>query len=190
MDTTKTQNDFPPSLALLVLAGVGFGYLYITQLRFHPQALMATFRDLEAHLQFWSAVVIAAALNLAIIGSFVRRSIGLEKQGSRLKQLEGNGFRFRLSRFDLIGPAIGALVFWFMRGFTFGRLRVLSVIVSRAVVTDMDFGIRANFTLLASALIWMMVRRLRKMKLKKSPNLEKPPFEHMTLVLGTTPVTE
>jgi hypothetical protein len=100
------ENDVPLSIALVSACAVGFAWYYCSFLRFHPEVSERIALALEEHSRFWSATTIIASINLALVGSWLRRTVGMQKQGSRLKQLESSGFRFRLRFTDFYATVL------------------------------------------------------------------------------------
>lgn len=184
------ENDVSISVAVLAGLSVAGAWFYLNYLRFHPAATDAMLRAMETNLHFWTGVVVTAAVNLALAGSFLRRTIGLQKQGSRLKQLEGMGFRFHLATADLISVGAIVLVFALIRVPISVRVRCISLIASDSIVLGIERVICGNFALLAGVLTFIAVRQIRSIKFRSSVHLAAPPLERLSLVLGTTPVLE
>lgn len=183
-----SRQDVPLSIAILAALAIGAAWFYLNYLRFSPELLEVVAKSAGDHKAFWWISVSTAALNLAIIGSFVKRTIGLQKQGSKLKQLEGEGFDFKISKWDLLAVVTGVSTFFYFQFLTVpGILSALAPVLSTLWQSLISKVLAINFAVLAAVSLFIVERRVRKIKWKTSKSLELPPF---CLVLGTTPVKE
>lgn len=107
MTKAQAQNDVPLPLAALALLAVASGYFYLTYFRFEPVkiALLRTFAEANSAL-LWTSLC-AMVVNLAFISIFLRRTIGLERQGRKLEVMQGKRRRFGLRKVDFIAFACG-----------------------------------------------------------------------------------
>lgn len=186
---SNQEQDVPISVAVFISFCVAAAWIYLNYLRFAPEKI--------AHLGSWASEhqvliwtsVIAASINLAIVGSFVRRTVGLQRQGSRLKKLEGTDKWILPKVSDSIAIAVGTAWFFGSReiiGRTVSALEMLSPNLELKV----KLAVGLNLALCLSLLVGVAVRRLPSMKRSSSPSLSPAPYAPNRLVLGTCEVQE
>lgn len=190
MSVAKRQADVPLPIAVAALIAVASAYLYFTQMRFHPAEVAHALELGEKHAGFAWLSICALALNLTLIAIFLKRSVGLERQGSRLAVLEGRKRGLKLGRRELFAVAIGAI------GYV-GTVTLIRETLSSDVLplVGVDWlwwlevfasGNLACFVASVSHLALGLVGSI-KFSALDSHKLEAPEVERGELVLGTTP---
>ncbi len=185
-----TQKDVPLSLALLALAGFGFAYLYLAYLRFHPNILRLVVNQIELNADFFWLSAFCVLVNVAVVSTFLKRSIGLERQGSKLAVLEGKTQKWRFGKAELASSIMGFTTYFTARK---QILEVVSLAVSGLVpeltATWAVTAVSANFAITICLLSNALLRFLAKLKFSFSDihKLEMPTVEGGELILGTTP---
>lgn len=179
------------SLALIVLVFFVGAYFYLTYFRLHPDLISKITLTLSQHQNLLSVVFGVMILNFAIIGAVIKRSIGLEQQGSKLAILDGRRKDEKeFSKLSLYSVILGGASFCLLRPVTieyFGR--ILDFVPSKSVLALFAQAVAVNmaFTLgIAFKTVCETVRKFHSQKLKSAP-LDAPKFETGHLVLGTTP---
>ena len=185
-----SEKDVPLSIALLAASAVAVAWWYCTYLRFHPDAGDRIAMGLEQHSQFWCTALIAAALNVALVGSWLRRTVGMQKQGSRLMQLEHEGFRFRIRLTDLYASLFAVASGLLSVAYATSATSPFTSIGTVQAIAGLTWSLCMNFGLAALSIAAPVLRKISELKMKSDGPLSPPPFEKLCLVLGTTPVLE
>ncbi|MBX9768893.1 MAG: hypothetical protein K2X47_16590, partial [Bdellovibrionales bacterium] len=89
MSTAQKQSDVPLPFAVAALLVVLCGYFYFNYLRFKPQETTAILDLAERYPQFAWFSLCALTINLTSLSIYLKRTVGLEKQGSKLRHLQG-----------------------------------------------------------------------------------------------------
>ena len=111
MSTVKKQNDVPLPFAVAALLVVLCGYLYLNFLRFRPQTTTALLELVERYPQLVWLSLCALVLNLTLLSTYLKRTVGLERQGSKLEALSGKKRSRRIEPTTLMSMIGAALVF-------------------------------------------------------------------------------
>lgn len=186
----QTQNDVPLPLAALAFAAVGCGYVYLTYFRFQPIKLALLQHLFEAHSVFWAVSVCALIVNLAFVGIYLRRTVGLERQGSKLDVLQGSKPNFQFGRAALVSAMAAVGVYFSLKHVLAHEfLPVLARIVPGKTLNGIDIAIRLNLSAFAYVLTRLCLRIAGQLSvsLRGSTSLVVPKVESGELVLGTTP---
>lgn len=179
--------DFPLSIALLIAAAVIGAYFYLLSFGHDPSVLLALSSVIESSAKFWTMALVAFAINVGLIGSWIRRTIGLKKQGSRLQKLDGKS-RALIHKGDRYSIAAMAVTFLSVKGVC--REPLIGIYTALGVVRSvwLEVSLVGNFVLL-SGCIWLLIVRIApRFQTAKVSELTKPNYQPMTLVLGTTPM--
>ena len=190
MTTAQTQNDVPLPLALLVLAGFGFAYLYLTNLRFHMQLLKFAVGQVEAHSTFWWVSTICVTVNLTLIAVFLKRVVGLERQGSKLALLKGQPRRFKFSIAGIAGLAFSVCAYFALDRQVAGIVApAFSRLISPQTLFWTMTSLTVNIAISAGLIGWLALKLFGRVRFSTldSHKLEPPEVESGDLVLGTTP---
>lgn len=186
----QTQNDVPLPIAVFAFAAVGCGYAYLTYFRLQPMKLMLLQNLLEVHSTFWIVSACALTVNLAFVAIYLRRTVGLERQGSKLDVLQGTKPKFQFGRRALLSTIIAVGVYLSL-GYAFTRelLSILAKIVPGNALGGIDVGLRVNLSVFAYIVTSLFCRIAGQLSLsfRGSTSLEVPEVESGELVLGTTP---
>ncbi|MBL7671515.1 MAG: type IV secretion system DNA-binding domain-containing protein [Bdellovibrionaceae bacterium] len=184
------QNDIPISVALLALIGVSFAYFYLTYLRLHPGVMEMALMQMEKNVGLVWLTLISVMVNMAALSLFIKRSVKLERQGSKLAVLEGKSKSLKFKR----GAALSLLL-------AFGSYFVVHSYVIQVVIQEIP-GIvmlsnryyvleilSSNIAISVGLVSHFIFKGLARMKfsLGDSHKLEKPEIEIGELILGTTP---
>lgn len=184
------QNDIPISVAFLALVGVSAAYFYLTYLRLHPAVMQVAFQQMEKNAALVWLTVLAAMVNTAALSLFIKRSVKLERQGSKLAVLEGKSNSLHFGR----GTAFSIL-------FTIGAYLATHTYISKVVMSGFSgFNqlanryytieiLSGNIAITFGVISYMIFKILAgiKFSLGDSHKLERPEVEVGELVLGTTP---
>lgn len=190
MSVAKRQSDVPLPLAVAALFAVAVAYLYFTHMRFYPVELAHALDLGEKYAGLAWLSLCALALNLTLIAIFLKRSVGLERQGSRLAVLEGRKSRLRLGRRELFSLAIGAIGY---TGTVFMIQESLSAEVSPVLGANwiwwLEILVSGNLAIFVASIAHMALGLLGRIKFSAldGHKLEEPEVEHGELVLGTSP---
>lgn len=190
MSVAKRPADVPLPLAVAALFAVAVAYLYFTRLRFHPLELESALNLAERHAGVVWLSICALAINLTVIAGFLKRSIGLERQGSRLAVLEGRKRAFSFGRKEAFAIAIAALGYAATTEFIHNSLSsdVLSLIGpdwirGLGIFASLNLG---AFLAVISHLLFSLFGRF-KLSTTDSHKLENPKVKRGELILGTSP---
>jgi hypothetical protein len=188
--TAKTQNDIPLSIAVMAFVVVAAGYVYLNYLRFEPAKMLVVEDLLQQHGSFWWLSVAAFACNLSFIGIFLKRSVGLERQGSKLQILQGKAERWAITRAEVLSGIFSAVAYLGAKRSVVVDLAPFFLRLVSANATSLaEVGLSAN---LAGAFYFVcrMILRLAgslRFNLSDTHKLERPVQESGDMVLGTTP---
>jgi len=184
------QNDVPLPLALMVLVGFGLVYLYLAHLRLHPDLMQFALQQLEANAKLFWITISCAMVNISFVSIYLKRSIGLEKQGSKLAVLEGKSRHSKFGRAEFVSIVTGAATYFACRkqiadfiGPIF--LRFADGFQSSGAVPVLS----ANIAFALGLVVRMFLRGIAKLKFSFNDvhKLDAPEIEEGELVLGTTP---
>ncbi|MGE3263101.1 MAG: type IV secretory system conjugative DNA transfer family protein [Bacteriovoracia bacterium] len=190
MNTAKTQNDVPLSIAVMAFVVVAAGYVYLNFLRFEPAKMLVVEELLQQHGAFWWWSVVAFACNLSFLGIFLKRSVGLERQGSKLQILQGKAERWAITRAEILAAIFSAVAYLGAKRSVVVDLAPFFLRLISANATSLaEVGLSAN---LAGAFYFVcrMILRLAgslRFNLSDTHKLERPVQESGDMVLGTTP---
>ena len=106
MSVKQSESDISLPLAVAALVAVVLAYVYFTHLRFHPVELSSALNLAEKYAEGIYLSLCAFAINLTFFAVFLKRSIGLARQGSRLALLEGRKRGGRLGRNEVLSLLI------------------------------------------------------------------------------------
>ena len=190
MTQAKTQNDIPLPIAILAFVAVGAGYVYLNYLRFEPAKLLVIENLFLQHSAFWWLSLAAFAGNLSFIGIFLQRSVGLERQGSKLQILQGKTQRWAITRAEVIAAVLSAIAYMTARrGVVVDLapyfLRILTQSAASLVEMVLSLNLAGSFYFV-TRLVLRLAGHLR-FNLMESHKLEHPIQESGDMVLGTTP---
>ncbi|MGE3263535.1 MAG: type IV secretory system conjugative DNA transfer family protein [Bacteriovoracia bacterium] len=190
MNQAKAQNDVSLPVAALALIAVGCAYAYLNYFRFEPEKLELLRILSEKHSAFLWLSFIGFAVNLTFLAIFLSRSVGLERQGSKLEVLQGKRKSWRLGRAELLA-SLFALCAYFIarRQMVTEILPILQRIVRVPVASWIDLSLSINvaaFCFLFSRLVLRLLGGIH-LNLGDAHRLEEPERESGDLVLGTTP---
>lgn len=187
---TRQQNDIPISVAVLALVAVSAAYFYLTYFRLHPAVMQMALYQMEKNAALAGLTVSAAMVNIAALSLFIRRSVKLERQGSKLAVLEGKGKSFKFGR------GVGLSLLFTMCAY-FATHNYISKVVISGLLGIIQFVnhyhvveiLSANIAITFGIFSYMIFKVLAgiKFSLGDSHKLEKPEIEDGELVLGTTP---
>jgi hypothetical protein len=113
--TQTAQNDVPLSLALMALAGFGLVYLYLAHLRLRPDLMQFALQQLEGNAKLFWILISCVMVNISFGSIYLKRSIGLEKQGSKLAVLEGKSRHLKFGRTEFVTVVTGAVTYFACR---------------------------------------------------------------------------
>lgn len=188
--SAAAQNDIPISIALLVLCGFGFMYLYLTYLRFHPALIDFVIRQVEVNGMLVSFSFFAMMVNLAAASLFIKRNVKLEKQGSKLAVLEGKSKKFKFGMKEVLSIANGIAAYFIFKNYLIIDLQLLfKTIQNQSHAELLAECLSVNVSLATIFLSLLILNILTKMKFSfgEKYKLEPPEVESGELVLGTTP---
>lgn len=191
MSAAQRKNaDVSVPIAIVALIAVAAAYLYFAHLRFHPEELAYGLSLGEKYAGLvWSSVC-AFAMNLTFIAIFLKRGIGLERQGSRLAMLEGRKRKFSFGRRELLALAVGGIGYAGTATFVERSLspEVLPLVGARWLYC-LEIFTSGNLSMFFAVVAYLVVGLLGRMKIAAfdSHKLGIPEVERGELVLGTTP---
>lgn len=184
------QNDVPLSLALLALVGFGFIYLYLTYFRFHPEVLNFILRQIELNSNLFMLSLSCIIVNVATLSIFIKRSIGLEKQGSKLALLNGKNKKWTFSKLDilLLGTMFG--VYLIISNHVVSVISpIFTNILSEKSLIRLSYVMSLNIAVAMSVLLYLVLKIVTQIKFSINGvhKLEIPTVDRGELILGTTP---
>lgn len=182
------DGDIPLSIAFLFLIAVIGGYFYFNYLRYSPEFLRQLTICLSGNQSFWWVTLTAATLNMAVIGSFIKRTIGLQRQGSRLKHLEGLGFSFRPAGTDLVAVVFAGSGFLILGKWINSNILIQFVNFFGKYFSAISIGLPLNLSIFIFLYSAILLRRVSGISFSKDAKLSLPPYRSNTLVLGTMEV--
>lgn len=184
-----TQNDIPISLAVLALAGFGFVYIYLTYLRLHPEVFQLMISQLEMNTKAFWVSCLAFMINITFISIFFNRTLGLQKQGSKLAVLKGKTHSLKVGRTECVSLIFGIAAYYLSRKSIADFLFPLfSKILSEDVMHLSLVGLSVNISVAVALLSRMILKSVASLKFHASEvhKLRPPVVETGELVLGTT----
>ncbi|MGE3759055.1 MAG: hypothetical protein AB7H97_14935, partial [Pseudobdellovibrionaceae bacterium] len=188
--TVEAQNDVPLPLAIMALVGFAFVYLYLAHLRHHPETIEFALKQMELNAELFWISVSCVMVNVAFISIYLKRSIGLERQGSKLAILEGRNRRVSFGRSDVVSILTGITIYCLARKqIADFVVPIMSRLVPGIETSWVVVALSTNVALAVSLITRSVLRALAKMKFSFSDSdiLELPEVEAGELVLGTTP---
>jgi hypothetical protein len=187
--TSKNKEDFPLPIAIMLFAIIAGGYFYLNILRFHPGSIIVLKQFCEHYSNGIGFSVIALITNITFIGSYLKRTFGLSKQGSKLAALQGKKVRKGITKTDLTLFFIGVVCFMQTRktihpilGPVFSPM--MSLVGSQWLAISLSMNL-AVFVFFALKLLLQIFEKFDFVK-SRNKNLETPSTEEGELVLGTT----
>lgn len=190
MSVAKRQSDVPLPLAVAALFAVAVAYLYFTHMRFHPVELAQALILGEKHAGLAWLSLCALALNLTLVAVFLKRSVGLERQGSRLAVLEGRKKGFKFGRRELFSIAIGAVAYAGTVSLIWeSLLPEVSPLIEAKWIWWLEVLVSGNLAIFVASVSYLVLGVLGRIKFSAMDGhkLEAPAVEHGELVLGTSP---
>ncbi len=188
--TASAQNDIPLSLAMIALMGFGFVYIYLTNFRLHPEVMDFVLQQMEASAELFWISVSCIMVNIAFISIYLKRSVGLERQGSKLALLEGKNSRMSFGRSELVSIITGVLIYCMVRKqIADFVVPIISRLAPGIEISFVVASLSANIALAASLVTRLILSSVAKMKFSFSDShkLELPEVGAGELVLGTSP---
>ena len=174
-------------MAFVVVAA---GYVYLNFLRFEPAKMLVVEDLLQQHSSFWWLSVAAFACNLSFVGIFLKRSVGLERQGSKLQILQGKAERWAITRAEILSVMFSAVAYLGAKRSVVVDLAPFFLRLVSANVTSLaEVGLSANLAGAFYFVCRMILRLLGSLRFSFSDThkLELPNQESGDMVLGTTP---
>ena len=189
MTQNKQQNDIPLSVALFAFVAVGAAYFYLNVLRFDPEKTHIVQKLLAENANFWLLSVAALLSNIAFMGVFLKRTVNLEGQGSKLQVLQGDTPKWTIARAEL-WAAIGAIAAYFStrQCVVIEIAPLLMRVVSSEVVSLAKAALSLNLAASGFFILRLVLPRIGRLKfaLSSEKKLELPQKNSGDLVLGTT----
>lgn len=181
--------DIPLSVAVITLIAVLGAWTYFSYLRFNPELVSSLGVAFGKNGSFWWMSIVVVSLDIAMIGSIIRRTIGLQRQGSRLKQIGDGKLGIKLITSDGIALVFGMIsyvIFYFvfagvLENFSFLPESVIAVTIQTLSISW------AVFVFITLALIF---RKFKNLKLSDDEVLREAPFRSKALVLGTMEIAD
>ena len=189
MTKAQTQNDVPLPLAALALVVVGCAYAYLNYFRFEPAKLELLRALAERHSTLCWVSLSGLMMNLAFLAIFLKRAIGLERQGSKLEILQGKTRSWAIGRAEIVAIVLsGAAYIMARRNFVTDLAPLMGRIVSLPVLSWIEFGLSANLAVFCYFISRFLLRLSGKIRFSLSDvhRLKIPEVESGDLVLGTT----
>lgn len=190
MTNAQRQSDIPLPLATAALVAVASVYVYFTHLRFHPESLALLLKVAERHENGLWLSLCALTINLTLLGIFLNRTIGMQRQGSRLAALEGKRTKFQFGRKELVAFSFGvSMHYCALRAIKSSASPSISHLVSEDILYWIEFLVSANLGVFCCLSLHLLLGLLGKIKLAAidTHRLEMPETNRGDLVLGTTP---
>lgn len=188
--TQTAQSDVPLSLALMALAGFGLVYLYLAHLRLHPDLMQFALQQLEANAKLFWITISCAMVNISFGSIYLKRSIGLEKQGSKLAVLEGKSRRLKFGRAEFVSVIASAVTYFACRKQIAEFIEPIFLRLAEGFQTSWIVTLlSANIAFAFGLALRMLLRGIAKIKFSFNDihKLDAPEIEEGELVLGTTP---
>ncbi len=189
MTKAQAQNDVPLSIAVLALVGVGCAYFYLNYFRFEPAKLNLLVEFSVAHGTFLWVSLTGFVINLAFIGIFLNRSLGMERQGSKLQALQGKSSKLLLGHAEIVAGAAAMMTFFIERHVIQAEVApIISQVFAGNVVRWFQFGFALNLGVCSYFLSRVVLRLFAgvRFNLRDAHRLTEPELENGDLVLGTT----
>lgn len=190
MSGQQKQNDIPLSVALLTLGAVAVAYLYFNFLRFHLEDLKLLAAFMEKNEGFIAGSLCALMVNLTLLSIYVKRTVGLQKQGSKLALLEGKRAAVRFGKVEVLSLTMGVVSFSLLDPFVQESLAfVLGKASFREWLGVIGKSICWNWAIFVGLMFRLFLSGIGGLRLSflKAHRLEAPDMVPGELVLGTTP---
>lgn len=190
MAAAKAQTDASLPLAVATLFAVAAAYLYFTHFRFHPVEVAHILSLSEKHAGLVCLSLFALAFNLTSVAIFMKRTVGLERQGSRLAVLEGRKRSIRFGRRELCAVALGAIGYAVAVAFIReSLLPEASPLIKVVWISPLEVLTSGNLAIFTGLISYLALRLIGSIKFSalNGHKLEVPEVERGELVLGTTP---
>lgn len=189
MTKAQAQNDVPLSIAALALLAVASAYMYLNYFRFEPTKLESLRIFVEVNSVLLWASLSALMVNLAFVSIFLRRTLGLERQGSKLEVMQGKRKRFALRKVDLIALVCGCVAYIISSASLSTKTTLaLSEIIPSVIAGRIAVALALNlgfFSYLVARILFGVLAHI-SFSLRDSHKLDQPESESGDLVLGTT----
>ncbi|MBX3032900.1 MAG: type IV secretion system DNA-binding domain-containing protein [Bdellovibrionaceae bacterium] len=186
----QKQSDIPLPIAVASLFAVIGAYVYFTHLRFYPAHMSLMLKLLEKYSDGAWLSLCALTINLTFLAIFLKRGIGLERQGSRLALLEGRKRRFRFGRNEILSLLVGVSIYITGISVVSSALsRVLTPVLGTIYYRWLEVALSGNFAVFCALLSYGVFGFVSKIKFSTldTHKLEAPEVERGDLILGTTP---
>ena len=189
MTKAPAQNDVPLPLAALALLAVASAYLYLNYFRFEPAKLEALRIFAESNSSLLWVSFCAFMVNLAFVSIFLRRTLGLDRQGSKLEVLQGKRKRISFGKADIIAAACGTVAYLVSATvLTAKATHSLSYVIPIALAGRLSVALSLNLAVLSYLVSRILLGILGHISfsLGGAHKLDEPEAESGDLVLGTT----
>jgi hypothetical protein len=190
MAKLQSQNDVPLPLAIFALGAVACAYLYLNFLRFEPAKLYYLRVLAEKHSTFWLVSLTGLMVNLVFAAIFLKRTVGLERHGSKLDILQGKTKPWTMGRAEVVAALISLSTFFAIRRAVITDLvSILAHVVPIRLVSWVELCLSTNLAIFAYLSCRLVLRILGGLHLsfRDSYRLERPEVGDGEIVLGTTP---
>ncbi len=189
MSKAPSQNDVPLPLAILALVVVGCAYAYLVYFRFQPAKVALVIELAVSHSVFWWLSLIGLAVNFGLIGIFLKRTVGLERQGSKLQHLQGKRQPWPLGLAEVIAVIAGVCTYYVSKlSFLPEIIKLLEQILNSPQGRWVGFGLSLNFSICSYFIFRLGLRSAGRLRINfgSAHKLEKPVVQSGELILGTT----
>ena len=190
MATQQTQNDVPLPLAAFALLAVACGYLYLNYFRFEPLKMELLRTLAEQHSDFWWTSLVGLAVNLVFVGIFLKRTVGLERQGSKLEILQGKAKSWKFGKAEVVAGLLSIGAFSTVRRTVVAGIAPTMVrIMAAQTASSVILCLAGNLAIFVYFVSRLSLRLFGGLSFSSGDNgrLHKPLVESGELVLGTTP---
>jgi hypothetical protein len=186
---SKTKEDFPLPVAMMLFAAIAGGYLYLNVLRFHPNSISVLKNFCEQYSNEIGFCIIALVTNITFMGSYIKRSFGLNKQGSKLAALQGKKKIRKITKADFVLSFL-AMVFFFQTRKTIHPILgpVFSPLMGVVESQRLTLAIAINNGIFVFFILKLILQISKTVNIFESANkkLKPPVVDDGELVLGTT----
>ena len=190
MTNPKAKEDVPISMAIFILLIVGVGYYYLNYLRFDPVTLDSWVSLLEQHSVFFCLSIVAVMMNLSFFSVFIKRSVGLERQGSKLAVLQGKSGKRYLGKVEVVAAFLSIVAYIVTDKTVWGDLALsIRPLMPPHIIFWSLKGTSLNLAVSAFLILRLILNLVNQCRFGflRSHKLELPEVESGELVLGTTP---
>lgn len=181
----NSKNDIPLPVALLALFLVIGGWAYLTYLKGSPDLMLKVSELALKHQSLWWISLCSLSFNLAIIGSIVKRTIGLQRQGSRLRKLEGDKTIFLWTKLDTFAVVGGMALSLILKFWISSKILDSEFTKFDSILQVIFLFICVNFGITFLLLIKLLGKHFLNFAHTDKLELPPPPFNSDCLVLGT-----